>query len=80
MQSAADHVVLAALKHGSPRTIVLPEGEYEAFIATLEVSEDKEAQDDLRAGLEETRHGLPPKWEDMREDFGLGPRSADKTL
>jgi PHD/YefM family antitoxin component YafN of YafNO toxin-antitoxin module len=80
-ESAADRLVLAALRHGDTKAIVLPEDEYEAFMATLEVDEDKEALDDLRAGLEETRHGLPPTWEDLEGELGpLGSTQTDKAL
>jgi PHD/YefM family antitoxin component YafN of YafNO toxin-antitoxin module len=78
MQSAADHLVLAAMRRGNPRAIVLAEDEYEAFIATLELEEDKDAQDDIRAGLEETRHGLPPTWAEFKAELqGHGSGETD---
>jgi PHD/YefM family antitoxin component YafN of YafNO toxin-antitoxin module len=76
--AAADHLVLAAMRRGNPRAIVLPEDEYDAFRATLEVEEDPEALSDLRAGLEETRAGLPPTWDEARAEMGLGARETNK--
>lgn len=77
LETAADHLVLAAFRRGSPRAIVLREDEYEAFMATLEVEEDEKALDDLRVGLEETRTALPPTWDEARDEMGLGTRQAD---
>jgi PHD/YefM family antitoxin component YafN of YafNO toxin-antitoxin module len=74
--AAADHLVLAAMRRGNPKAIVLPEDEYEAFVATLEVEEDEEALDDLRAGREETRSELPPAWDEVRDEMGLGARET----
>jgi PHD/YefM family antitoxin component YafN of YafNO toxin-antitoxin module len=80
VEKGADRLVLAALRAGSPRVIVLPADEYEAFIETLEVEEDPEALDDLRAGEAETAHGLPPTWDEVREEFDLGSRQADHAV
>lgn len=76
MESASDRLMLAALRHGSQRVVVLPEDEYDAFIATLELEEDPEAQDDLRVSQEEFRHGTPPSWREVREELGLGDRKT----
>lgn len=79
--SAADHLVLATLRRGGSRAIILSEEEYDAFMSTLELEEDPEAQADIRAGLEETRQGLPPTWEELEEELGpLGTPQADKAL
>jgi PHD/YefM family antitoxin component YafN of YafNO toxin-antitoxin module len=81
LEAAADQLVLAALKHGNTRTIVLPEDEYEAFMATLEVEEDAEAVADLRAGKDETRQGLPPTWEELEDELGpVGTTQTDKAV
>jgi PHD/YefM family antitoxin component YafN of YafNO toxin-antitoxin module len=77
--ATADHLVLATLRQGSAKAIVLPEDEYEAFMATLEVEEDAEALDDLRAGRDETSTGLPPTWDEARDEMGLGSHQADPT-
>lgn len=76
MESASDRLVLAALRHGSQRVVVLPEDEYDSFIATLELDEDPEAQEDLRVSQEEFRHALPPSWGEVREELGLGNRQT----
>jgi PHD/YefM family antitoxin component YafN of YafNO toxin-antitoxin module len=81
LEAAADQLILAALRHGSTRTIVLPENEYEAFMATLEVEEDAEASEDLKAGTAETRQGLPPTWEELEDELGpLGTTQTHKAI
>jgi PHD/YefM family antitoxin component YafN of YafNO toxin-antitoxin module len=81
LESAADRFILVALRVGSPRAVVLPEREYEAFIATIEVDEDPEALDDLQAGLEETHLDLPPTWEELEGELGpLGKSQTHKAV
>lgn len=79
-EGAADRFILAALRHGDAKAIVLPEGEYEAFMLTLELEEDDQAQQDIRAGMEESRTGSLPTWDEFESELQHGSRQTDKAL
>lgn len=51
--------------------------EHISIATTREILADAEAMDALREGERElAEEGLPPAWEDVRQDLGLGNRQA----
>jgi hypothetical protein len=50
-----------------------------SYLLTLEAEADETYLDDLNAAKREiAEHGLPPAWEDVRGDLGLGDRSPHR--
>lgn len=51
--------------------------DYISYMTTAEIMADEESADALREGERELREeGLPPAWEDVRQDLGLGKGQA----
>jgi len=71
MARTAEHLVLAMIKRGEPTTVVVSAEDFEGYIHTLEVMDDKEAQTALSEGETDEREGRLRPYEDARRDLGL---------
>ncbi len=70
-QLAQTHETVTVTRRGKPVLAILPWGEYEALVETLEVLSDSELMTALRKSIKEVKQGKLIPWEQAKRKLGL---------
>jgi PHD/YefM family antitoxin component YafN of YafNO toxin-antitoxin module len=70
---AADVLILALIRRGNDRAVVISARDYEDYVETAEILKDDETMDAIRQGERDLRSGDVEPYEDVRRDLGLAP-------
>lgn len=70
-QLTQTHETVTVTRRGKPVLAILPWGEYEALVETLEVLSDPELMTALRKSIKEAKQGKLIPWEQAKRKLGL---------
>jgi PHD/YefM family antitoxin component YafN of YafNO toxin-antitoxin module len=62
----AEHLVVAMIKRGEPLTVVVSDADYQGYLETLEIMEDKEAQAAMAEGESDLHAGRIRDFDEIR--------------
>ena len=65
------HETVAVTRRGKPVLAILPWGDYEAIMETLDILSDEEMMAALRQGIKEAKAGKGMPWERAKRKLGL---------
>lgn len=64
------HDRVTVTRHGKPVAVIMAAGDLEALEETLAILSNATETAEVRAGLDDLKHGRVESWEDMRAEFG----------